>query len=358
VEKLHIKQKLTVRTALLVFILVVSTTLFRPFFIELDSTFTYIGVAASLFIGANYLYLKNAQPRTWHPYLLFSVMFIILTPLLVMSGGVNSHFISVFPLTPIFLCLIASARAAWILTFGIILMILLLVFFEGAFPNLTIENVSDVKTESRAMWIMLACLVGMVLVAEYDRLNRNANINLIMASSLDPETMTKSNASIKEHLANKIHDAKAQQRWLSLLLLEFEIEDKGARVLSVMNERAKQVARALKLSIRNQNDVIGRYSNSQFLVILEGANQSSAHRIAEKIRQQICDTVFSAESRTNQINITIGYCSLPGDQIHSSEQFLSASEDALNAGKNNGKNCVVGAEQAVINESKLQQRLA
>ena len=80
--------------------------------------------------------------------------------------------------------------------------------------------------------------------------------------------------------------------------------------------------------------------------------------LLKKIRQQICDTVFSAESRTNQISITIGYCSLPGDQIHSSEQFLSASEDALNAGKNNGKNCVVGAEQAVINESKLQQRLA
>lgn len=357
-EKLHIKQKLTVRAALLVFSLVVVTTILRPFFIELDSTFTYIGVTASLFTGANYLYLINATPRLWHPYLLYSVIFAIITPLLVMSGGVSSHFVAVLPLMPIFLCLIASVRAAWMLTFGLIGTILLLVFFEGALPNLTIEHVSEVKTESRAMWLILACLIGVALAAEFDRLNRNYSNQNIATFGLDSDTMTKSKASIKEHLDSKIHDAKSQQSWLSILLLEFESGDEAISGLIATNARAKQIARSLKLSIRNQNDAIGRYSRSQFLVILEGADQSSAHRIAEKIKLQIFDTVFSAESVSDKATVTIGYCSLPGDQIHSGEQFLSASEDALNVGKTNGKNCVVGAEQAVINESKLKVKRA
>lgn len=357
-EKLHIKQRLTLRAALLLFVLVVITTLLRPFIIEMDPVFTYIGVTASLFTGANYLYLKNATPRIWHPYLLYSVIFIILTPLLVTSGGVNSHFVPVLPLAPVFLCLIASARAAWGLTFGLIAIILILVFLEAALPNLTVEQVSEVKTESRAMWLILASLIGVVLATEFDRLNRNSNNRSTGATSLDPDTMTKNKASIKEHLENKIHDAKAQQSWLSLLLLEFESVDGVVSNVAVINDRAKQVAKALKLSIRTQNDAIGRYSSSQFLVILEGADQSSAHRIAEKIRQQICNSVFSAETLSNGSSVTIGYCSMPGDQIHSSEQFLSASEDALSAGKSTGKNCVVGAEQAVINEARLEQRRA
>jgi diguanylate cyclase (GGDEF)-like protein len=357
-EKLHIKQKLTVRAALLIFTIVVLTTLLRPFFIELDPVFTYIGVTASLFTGANYLYLKNATPRIWHPYLLYSVIFIILTPLLVMSGGVNSHFVAVLPLAPIFLCLIASVRAAWGLTLGLIALISFLVFFEAALPNLTIQQASDVQTESRAMWLALASLIGVMLATEFDRLSSNSNKLSIGTLGLDPDTMTKSKASIKEHLDSKMLDAKVQQGWLSLLLLEFESGDGVSSGATIINDRAKQIARALKLSIRNQNDAIGRYSNSQFLVVLEGADQSSAHRIAEKIRQQICDRAFSAESLSNGATVTIGYCSLPGDQIHSSEQFLSSCEDALTAGKNNGKNCVVGAEQAVINESRLQKRIA
>lgn len=350
----QIKRQMTVKAALLLFITVVLVTVVRPFFIELDLTFTYIGVAASLFTGANYLFLNYSSPKSWHPYLLYLVVLAILTPLLIMSGGVGSPFVVVVPLLPIFFVIMASIRAAWVLTSLMILSIVLMVFFDANMPNLVEGQGVEFNAESRAMWLILACLIGVKLSADFTQLYHHSNSQSIEPSSLDPISLTHSKSGVFKQLANKIVEAKVKQHWLSVLVIDLDIDElKGTTTyLRISDQAIKSVARCLKQSIRNKNDAIGRYSSNQFLVILEGADQSSAKRVAEKIRQQVYELELSSAEKPEKYVATLGYCSLPGDQIHSTAQFLSSAEDALSAAKNNGKNCVVGSEQAVINEPR------
>ena len=83
-------------------------------------------------------------------------------------------------------------------------------------------------------------------------------------------------------------------------------------------------------------------------MVLEGVDQSAAHHIAEKVRQLIEEREISSEGVKVELTATIGFCSLPYEHIHSTEQLLQAAHMALSVGQKAGRNQVVGSDQAMV----------
>lgn len=348
-----VRQKMTEKSFLLLFLLIVVVSIVRPFFIPQDILFTYYGIGSGVVTGVIYLYLANTPSHNWHPYLFALVSLCLLLPLIVISGGINSHFVPLLPLMPVLFCIIASRRAAQLFTAMLLVYIALLYVFADLLPAADSISASDAANDMRALWLFLSCLLGIVFGSEFDKMSRALGTKLLESNSNDELTGVSSRISVLDDLENRIELSTGNQEWMSVFIVDI---DEFKRLNDAYGRQTgdvclQQVARLIQLSVRGKGDLVGRFGGEEFLIVLEGVDQSAAHRIAEKIRTLVEELEIISEGERVKISATIGYCSLPFDQIHSSEQLLQAADSALVAGKAAGKNQVVGADQAMVTGS-------
>lgn len=350
-EKL--KEKTTEKSFLILFILVLLVTIVRPFFIEQDIMFTYYGAVSSLITGAIYLYLANTPSHNWHPYLFAVVSLCLLLPILILTGGTNSHFAPLLPLMPVLFCIIASRRIAQLLTVVLIGYIMTLHWARDILPSYDALYVSKEVTGMRTLWLSLSCLLGILFGMEFDKINRALGTKLLESNSKDALTGIDNRVSVLERLEAKIALANTKNEWLSVFIIEIDdfnvITDTYGH--SVRDLALQQVACCIQHSVRGKDDLVGRYGEEKFLLVLQGADQSAAYKIAEKVRRQIEEIELQYEGESVTVSVTIGYCSMPSENIHASEQLLQLADNALIAGRSKGPNLVVGADQAVMTES-------
>lgn len=96
---------------------------------------------------------KCTKPKSWYPMLFICVGLMVLIPITLVSGGVNSQFAYLFPIIPTFIALVSNAKYTWITAFIVIALVVALYLSLDTFPNFINENVPQSKTASRALWM-------------------------------------------------------------------------------------------------------------------------------------------------------------------------------------------------------------
>ncbi|MHB1566927.1 MAG: sensor domain-containing protein [Acidiferrobacter sp.] len=111
----------------------------------------------------------------------------------------------------------------------------------------------------------------------------------------------------------------------------------GDRVLIDVAEILRQTFRL--------GDLVGRWGGEEFLCLLPGLNAEGALGVAERVRQQIAQTVIMADDRKLQITASIGVGSYPGEGTQIADILVQA-DTALYQAKQQGGNQVAQAGEA------------
>ncbi len=100
------------------------------------------------------------------------------------------------------------------------------------------------------------------------------------------------------------------------------------------------LSQVIKSSLR-ETDILARYGGDEFVVMLPETIQSKALEIAERIRQAVENTSFSANGNRVSSTLSIGVSCYPENSLNS-EEIISKADEALYRSKLKGKNCVSG----------------
>ena len=107
----------------------------------------------------------------------------------------------------------------------------------------------------------------------------------------------------------------------------------------------RQVARALKDTLRRASDFAFRIGGEEFAVIISAESEEEAHSVAEKLRKAVEDLGLEHEYNpvAGRVTISVGLrtheCS--GGQLSPPELIFRRADDALYQAKENGRNQVV-----------------
>ncbi|MFQ3207975.1 MAG: diguanylate cyclase (GGDEF)-like protein [Glaciecola sp.] len=341
-----IRYEITLKAAFLSFFMTTLATIIRPLMIEQDVLFTYIGVFNSLAMGCVFLYLKYTKPKSWYPMLFTCVGLLVLTPITVVSGGVNSQFAYLIPIIPIFIALVSNAKYTWITAFIVIVLVIGMYFSIGIFPDFTNEIVPQSKTASRALWLCLAVLLMTTLGVEFNRIYGALGNKISEQAETDLLTGLKNRRSVMGFLQTAIDQANSESSHLSVMMIDLDhfktINDTYGHLAG--DKCLKQVAQLIQQSVRNTSDLAGRFGGEEFIVVIKDINAQKAVEIANNIRISIeQSSVYISDGKKLTLTATIGICSLNGGHLNSIDHLVDLADQALYQGKNEGRNRVVVA---------------
>ncbi len=88
-------------------------------------------------------------------------------------------------------------------------------------------------------------------------------------------------------------------------------------------------------------DVVARYGGEEFIILLRGAPNDIAARVAERLRASIERTRFDVEGLV--VTASFGLCSYT-DECTSADDVVKRADDQLYKAKAGGRNQVCGAD--------------
>jgi diguanylate cyclase len=105
----------------------------------------------------------------------------------------------------------------------------------------------------------------------------------------------------------------------------------------------QEVGARLRASVRTE-DQVARWGGEEFLVLLPGADQDTAWRVAEKIRGRVAEMHFATNAGNLPVSISVGASVSEGQA--SFDPVVQLADQALYQAKNAGRNRTVLAGAA------------
>ena len=182
-------------------------------------------------------------------------------------------------------------------------------------------------------------------VADRTAALKQANRELELLATIDPLTRINNRRRFDETLTSEWARLRREQAPLSLIMCDVDFfklfndtygHQAGDRCL-------RAVAEALESSVMRPADLPARYGGEEFAVILPNTPPEGAVRVAEMIRDRICELRIKHDrsSVSPYVSISAGVSSLvPGPDV-SPETLLARADEALYQAKENGRNRVV-----------------
>lgn len=88
--------------------------------------------------------------------------------------------------------------------------------------------------------------------------------------------------------------------------------------------------------------IVARFGGEEFVVLMPGADELTARRTAETIRQRVAAQVFALDGgRDLHLTVSIGIATARGDTAITADALLRRADDALYEAKRSGRNRVV-----------------
>lgn len=99
----------------------------------------------------------------------------------------------------------------------------------------------------------------------------------------------------------------------------------------------KRVARVLSAQCR-EGDIVGRYGGDEFLVLLPGADATTAYSVAERLRDRMAREGFrrTGEQRTIPVTLSFGLATYPTDSANRHELLAVADANLYDAKQSEG----------------------
>ncbi|MFT6895889.1 MAG: diguanylate cyclase (GGDEF)-like protein [Paraglaciecola sp.] len=338
-----IRHAIILKAAFLVFSFTLVATIIRPMLIEQSAVFTYLGLVNSFAMGCVFLYLKQAKPKPWHAGLFSFFGLLVLLPIVLISGGVNSQFSYLFPIIPIFIALISNAKSTWITAIIIIVLIIAMYFSADLMPDFTYEDVPQSKSAARTLWLCLSVLLSTTFGIEFNRINSTLGNKLKEQAEIDPLTGIHNRRSVMNFLKATMEDVKLKNGSLSVMMIDLDhfkaINDSYGHLVG--DSCLKAAAQSIQMSIRNDGDLAGRYGGKEFMVVIRDIDSQKALIIADQIRGAIEQTSVSLHDGTSiNLTATIGICTLNAEDSPSIDHVVDLADKALYKGKKAGRNRV------------------
>jgi diguanylate cyclase (GGDEF)-like protein len=194
----------------------------------------------------------------------------------------------------------------------------------------------------------LANIEGLISTLVYPLRNAVRYTEALAAAFRDPLTGAGNRIALDKTLEREVELAKRHNQPLSVLMLDIDhfknVNDTFGHAMG--DEVLKRVVKSITASIR-QTDMCFRYGGEEFLIMLANADTKGAHRIAERIRSSIEESIFTHAKGSLSITSSIGSATLyPQDTMHS---ICERADNALYKAKNSGRNRVItDSEEALL----------
>ena len=113
----------------------------------------------------------------------------------------------------------------------------------------------------------------------------------------------------------------------------------------VGDEVLRRVSKVVQESVR-KIDIAARYGGEEFAVVLEGADEGGAEKLAERIRADVGKLVVQSDKGPFSVTISLGIAAVPADATEK-HVLIERADQALYHAKHNGRNRTVTYGQFV-----------
>lgn len=163
---------------------------------------------------------------------------------------------------------------------------------------------------------------------------------LDLISKTDPLTGLYNRRYIIEKLENELEDYKKTKNNFSIILADIDhfkyINDTFGHNFG--DQVLKSVSKNLITTVQDKG-IVSRWGGEEFLILLPETNILPAKTLAEDIRQSIQNEIIIYNDSPVSVTLTLGVT--VNKDFETIDDTIRNSDDALYAGKNNGRNCVV-----------------
>jgi diguanylate cyclase (GGDEF)-like protein len=162
----------------------------------------------------------------------------------------------------------------------------------------------------------------------------------------DPLTALYNRRAFFENLAQAIARRERHSDPLCLLMLDLDYFKKlnDTHGHPAGDAALRATAEVLRRELR-KGDVPARYGGEEFVIMLPGATETVARRVAERLRAALEEVAIAFGGTTLHVTASLGLAVWP-DNGRQAEELLAAADRALYAAKAAGRNRVVCAPPA------------
>jgi len=296
----------------------------------------FVATSVWLIIRGNYL------PRI-EAVLNMAVCLIVVMPLILTTGGVNSQYIYMLPLAPALAALLGSVRLTGVVAALLIVAAIGMYMTADIWPDLTGYIFFEEKTRVRTIWLVVAIVLASGF-GVYFRRSYDAQSELLdRLAAIDHMTGLLNRRGLEGRLQEELQRCIRSGQPLSVLMIDVDF---FKRFNDLCGHEAGdtcliELAHCLRKHTRVE-DVISRYGGEEFLVVLGNTSAEDAAIVAEKLRAAVAEMDPLRDGTS--ITVTIGVSSMPAgvtqDNHPAAEELIRQADSALYKGKHAGRNQV------------------
>ncbi|MCK5695524.1 MAG: response regulator PleD [Desulfobacula sp.] len=202
---------------------------------------------------------------------------------------------------------------------------------KGAFTYFIKEEISSTN--------ILSIIYGTLEKTKITREVEDAQNRIVMISQKDYLTKLFNRRCFEQELTSEISKAKRYKLPLSILILDFD-------KLGAINENHGYVTgdtilttcAALIQSMVRNNDVVCRYGEEEFGIVLPNTALNGARMLTERIRKKIADYEFGKDSNVLKLTVSIGIVSYVPKTDTDFPALVKKALDALTSAMDQGGN--------------------
>ncbi|MBR3501631.1 MAG: diguanylate cyclase [Alphaproteobacteria bacterium] len=172
----------------------------------------------------------------------------------------------------------------------------------------------------------------------------------------DPLTMAWNRRYFEKNVPEYIKKCIKKSQNFALLLID---ADKFKNVNDTFGHKTGdrvliELAEICRNSLR-KDDLVARFGGEEFVIFLNNTDTKSAYSVAERLRQNIAETLIKAEN-DEKINITVSIGVVASEKTASLEILLRQVDDAMYLAKHNGRNQVALYDEEAVKGLKHNRK--
>jgi len=193
----------------------------------------------------------------------------------------------------------------------------------------------------------------------YEAALEEANQKLEQLASLDGLTQLANRRIFDERLHGEWMRAVRGKKSFSVILgdIDFFKKYNDHYGHQAGDECLKAVAGCIKRSVQRSGDLVARYGGEEFGILLPNTDARGAFRVAEDIREAVCEMKLEhARSDVSRwVTICLGVAAAVPSGQNGGERLLKAADEALYTSKNRGRNQTSTALMKQFRENAFEE---